>query len=239
VAETLTTVTNKVLYLLGDSDQDIWAATEVKQYIKEGYNLLIRTAKPLWAQTYLNDVAGTALATLPADCLLVDRVTWNWQRIRQLSARQLRGVDPRFQSSSGPVRAYTLENDGLDKLRKWLVPATTATEDQDDNNTRLEYFKRAATLGDASEFDLPDRCVKFLRFYAMSKCLGRKGKGQDPKMAKHYMARFETGVQRMVRRTSRLNAQRIGRFGGPAQPRSPITPPRLPWQFGKKVRFYR
>lgn len=238
MSDTLSSVSDDVLYQLGDISEAVWTAAEVKVYIKEAYNLLIRLTLPLWTYAYLNDTVNVALADLPTDCLKVDRVTWNWKRIPPLSARELRSIDTRYMLNTGPVRAYSLGQDGIGKLRKWLVPAATATAGQDIDNTRIEYYARGSALSaDASTFELPARCIKYIMFYALAQAYGRKGKGQSPTLSEHFMGRFAVGVERLLNRKRLANSQRVGRFGGATPTRSTLPSPVLPWNFGKVVRY--
>jgi hypothetical protein len=234
-------VVTDVLYRLGDVDEAVWTAPEVKVYIREGYNLFVRQTLPLWDYAYLDDVAGVPVYDLPTDCLQVDRVTWNWRRINALLPADARYLDCLYETNRGQVLGYILLHEGIEKLRKWLVPSTTAVPNQDNANTRVEYFQRGSTLAvDLDEFDIPFRCVKYIRFYALGQALGRKGKGQDAALSKHYLARFAVGVGRMLRRKQLSNSARVGRFGGVPTPHSfIIASPRLPWNFGRIVRYRR
>ncbi len=240
MADTLLTLTTKILYLLGDAGETIWTATEIKRYVNEGYVLLLGAAKPLWKTAYSNDVADTATYTLPADLVQVDRVTWNWGRIPPLTVRELQQIDNLYRTNQGPVRAYCLEGDGTTTIRKWLVPALTATEDQDDNNTRIEYYARGAALSDgAPNFEIPDSMILIVRHYAMWKAYERRGQGQVAKLAELYKTRFDEGVVRIKRRVSRPQLVHVGHVGSSKSRPSSIAAPRLPWQFGRTVRYYR
>ena len=241
MAKTLGTVRTAVLYRLGDASQVVWTEAEITRYLNDGQRLLVSLTRILWTYTYLNDVIDTALATLPADFIEADRVTWNWAKIPMLTAAELRRIDVLYKTNKGPVRAYTLEEDGTGKLRKWLVPSVTATAGQDVNNTRLEYFRLPTTMSAAGDaFSVSDRCVKYLESYAMYRAFERKGMGQNPKAAQHYRARFEEGVQRLLARRRRVQTACVPLVVGGSPPvRSHLATPRLPWNFGKVVRWYR
>jgi len=101
---------------------------------------------------------------------------------------------------------------------------------RDGKNVRVEVFRRGTDPGSA-QFEMPDHYVRYVVFYAMSKALKREGPGQNLKMAGHYMARFESGVARIIRRMSRTTAARVGHFGltKPRPFRKPIV--QLPWPY--------
>lgn len=241
MASTLLTLRNAVITKLGDASGEVWSATEVDRYVNEGQELLVVLSKILWTHTYLNDAQSTALATLPTDFIEADRVTWNWARIPMLTLAELRKLDSLYKTNEGPVRAYTTEEEDPTKLRKWLVPAATATADQDVNNTRLEYFKRPARMTGVNDpISVPERCAKHIVRYAMYRCLERKGPGQSPKMAAHYKGLFFDGVNRLIARRNRIqSACAAGVVGGVSAGRSHLSTPRLPWNFGHVVRWYR
>lgn len=237
MAERLIDIREDVLYRLGDDDGLIWSTAEVNGYIQAGLNDLVIRTKPLWDWYYCNDVASTATYELPSDLLVVDRVTWNNARIPPLTARELRAGNSQYRTQEGEVLAYSVEEDGIKYLRKYLVPSATATADQDVNNTRVEYFQRAATLADdLDELDLPRYATKYVRYYALWQCLERKGKGQDLKLAIHYRNRYLMGVKRMLSRREAVMAARIGRLGGPSMISRRLPAPRLPWNYGRIVR---
>jgi len=234
-----------ILYRLGDSKSENWSAAEINSYIQEGYNHLVRAVNLLWDITYLNDSADIAEYALPTDLLMVDRVTWNWKRIEPLSHRQLRGSDGQYRSTSGSPEGYTLDEDGLETIRLWPVPSVSISPDptdeefdEDPNNTRVEYFKRATALSaDTDSFKLTDAHVRYLRFFALWKALERQGDGQDLKLAEHYKARYFLGVQRIGRRQEDVKRARVGRMGGEAPRGGTIPRPRLPAHYGATVRY--
>lgn len=286
MADTLASVRTDVLYRLGDSTNTIWSNVEVDDYTRDGYDLLVSLSRSLWDWTFLNDQAGVPTYDLPAECLIVDRATWNDRRMAPLTARELRAIDPRYRVKQGQVSNYSVEEDGVGKIRLWPVPsastggavtgtwgiprslASVSSEAATGSwggprwrppaeslpalptwgvnrrysssglNTKVEYYRRGTSLtADASTFELPSWVVKYVRFYDLWQCLLRKGEGQDLTLAKHYEERFNIGVQRLLKRKRAVVSSRVGRMGGPGKSRSVLATPRLPWNFGRPVRW--
>lgn len=105
------------------------------------------------------------------------------------------------------------------------------------NDLRIEYRRRGETLAtDVIEFEIPDRYVKYVRWFALSQALGREGDGQDMELADHYQSRFELGVQRCVRRRSMAQSQRKVVMGGAARRSGRMPRARLPYNYGAVVR---
>lgn len=79
-------------------------------------------------------------------------------------------------------------------------------------NTRVEFFRLGMPLS-SHQWEIPDAFVKYPEFFAQSKALGRDGPGQDPKLAQHFMERFELGVTRAMARVAKLQSQEAATFG--------------------------
>lgn len=103
------------------------------------------------------------------------------------------------------------------------------------NNMRMEYRRRGAELSEEQDFEIPERYQKYVRHYAEARALEREGPGQDLELASHYQARYEAGVQRMLKRKQAMQFQRKSVLGGGA-PRVTNPRVRLPWQYGEVVR---
>lgn len=108
---------------------------------------------------------------------------------------------------------------------------------QDYKNTRIEFSRRGrAVEEDSDEFELPDRYVMYLRFYALWKALERDGKGQDLDYAAHWQGRYMAGIARIIRRIKAFARNR--RSAMIDEPLNTLSRPpmaRLPWQFGRVV----
>lgn len=108
----------------------------------------------------------------------------------------------------------------------------------DGKNVRVEHFRQGRALdSSASVCELPDRYAVYLRDYAMALCLGRRGPGQDLKLAAHFQQRWDRAIARIQRRLQVVDAERVSVIGGDGRP-SVSRPPRpsLPWQYGSRVR---
>lgn len=106
----------------------------------------------------------------------------------------------------------------------------------DDSNTRVEYFRLGKDL-DEYLFELPDRFVKYVEFYAQAKALERDGPGQDLALSNHFMGRFGDGVSRMASRMAEMKRSRVGAIGGGNRVPTRLATARLPWRYGRKVAY--
>lgn len=109
---------------------------------------------------------------------------------------------------------------------------------RDGKNVRVEYFREGRPVeGNLDTFELPDRYVRYLEWYAMARLLTREGPAQDFKLAGHYNRRWDRGLARLSSRMRSQQRERISRMGGES-PRARRGPPRprLPWNYGKPVR---
>jgi hypothetical protein len=108
---------------------------------------------------------------------------------------------------------------------------------RDGTNVRVEHWRIA--YFDCFETELPERYRNYLVWFAMWKALTRQSPGQDMKLAGWYQQRWLKGLARIKNRIGRQQNERTGRLGGadPA-PNTATRPPRprLPWQYGKRVR---
>jgi hypothetical protein len=94
----------------------------------------------------------------------------------------------------------------------------------DEQSARVEYFRLGRQLSEYEPFEVPDRFVKVIEFWALAKCLEREGPGQDVALSKHYRARFDSGVERLRSRINSVHKIRVGSIGGsPASARPPYA----------------
>lgn len=231
----------QIEYQIADTANTFWSDLDLNAYIQEGYSLFIAQTQLFWDSAYLNDDADVAVVSLPADFWKVDRVTWDYQEISELTPRQLRAHDSQYKTlTSREILGYLVEQEAKNQLRKYPVPAQDCpTDDADPLNTRLDYYQRAPTLAnDASTFACPDWCLKHIRNWVMYRVYNQKGEGQDLKLAQHFRERFDRGVLRTFRRLNRTDSERTGVLGGSATTARSIPTPKLPWQFGRIVRRF-
>jgi len=114
-------------------------------------------------------------------------------------------------------------------------------------NTKVEYWRKFKTANKMSEVvdgvaqriagELPRRYFLYIADYCQWKALVRKGPGQDFKLAQLYKDRWERSIQRIINRINRKQKERLSRMGGSnPSPRGSPPRPRLPWQYGSKIR---
>jgi hypothetical protein len=108
----------------------------------------------------------------------------------------------------------------------------------DGKNVRVEYWRTGEPLvNDSDVCELPDRYALYLRDYAQARCLARSGPGQDRKLAAHYDQRWARGLARVHRRMTLIDVARVGVLGGNVHEAGlPPPRPRLPWNYGQRVR---
>lgn len=105
----------------------------------------------------------------------------------------------------------------------------------DEKNVKLEHW-RQPYVESMRESELPEQYFRYITDYAQWRALTRNGPGQDYKHAQLYQNRWLRNIERIVRRIERQQNERIHRMGG-AMPVAVGPPrPRLPWQYGQRVR---
>lgn len=105
----------------------------------------------------------------------------------------------------------------------------------DTDNTRVEYFRLGKSL-DEYAFEVADRFVKYVEFYAQAKALERDGPGQDMALSSHFMDRFNEGVGRMISRITDNKRPVVGKIGGTARVNVKPALARLPYRYGRQTR---
>ena len=117
----------------------------------------------------------------------------------------------------------------------WGLVRSITIESSD--SMKIEFFRRGDTLtGVSSKLEFPDVYVKYVRHYVMGRALERKGPGQDVDLANHYLLRFESGVERIRKRKSRIASMRTMQLGGAVNIRRRPPRPKLPWAYGRVAR---
>jgi hypothetical protein len=110
----------------------------------------------------------------------------------------------------------------------WGTPRSAYS---DHRNVRVEHWRQA----DISE--IPERYAVYLKDYAKYKCLVRQGAGQDFKLAAHFRIKWERALARIKKRLDWIQSHKTGRLGGTQAEAGRRPPrPRLPWQYGQRVR---
>lgn len=105
----------------------------------------------------------------------------------------------------------------------------------DDDNFRIEYYRLGKDLGEY-QFEIPQRFIKYVEYYAEAKALERDGPGQDLALSQHFMQRFEDGVGRMIRRLGEHHRARGGQVGSAGRPSARPSLARLPYPYGRQIR---
>lgn len=72
---------------------------------------------------FVSESLPAATVELRDDLNVIERATWDTQRIEALRSRHLERDDSRYELNRGRVEAFTEDKDGLRMLRKWRVPS--------------------------------------------------------------------------------------------------------------------
>ncbi len=108
----------------------------------------------------------------------------------------------------------------------------------DTNNTRVEFFRLGADLT-KSDFEIPDRFVKYVEWWALHRAYTTPGEGEDPAMASHYEMRFKMGVGRMKKRVEAQMDERAMAMGHKRHGSLDSYLQRFPSDYGYKTGFHR
>lgn len=82
----------------------------------------------------------------------------------------------------------------------------------DNDATRVELYRLGKNL-DQYPFEIPDRSVKYVEYWAMHRAYSQPGEGENKKMADHYKARFEAGVETLKQRVKTIMRERTIAMG--------------------------
>lgn len=103
----------------------------------------------------------------------------------------------------------------------------------DTKNVRVEYYRQGKDL-DGSEFEIPDRYVKYVEMFTMARAREREGPGQDTKLAAHFDSRFQVGIRRLINRKQTAIKARVNRMGGGSDVQNTWpSRPSLPYHYPK------
>lgn len=117
----------------------------------------------------------------------------------------------------------------------------------DSLNVKVEHWRKFEALCKQSELkdgeiqnfagEIPRHYFLYIGDYCQWMALKRNGPGRNYKLAQLYKDRWDRNLGRIKDRIGRQNKERVYRAGGndPA-PRGGPPRPRLPWQYGKRVR---
>lgn len=166
---------------------------------------------------------------VPADPATIYEVDGSWG-----IAREVNDVtrDKLNQTSVWGVPRRVAGHHPIGDTEGWGLPRRFYSED---NNFKIEYWREPRVEDTVSE--LPDRYFWYLADYAQWKALFRNGPGQNFKMGQLYKDRWDRGIARLKNRLGRVMKERIRRLGGESRNMREGPPrPRLPWQYGDRVR---
>jgi len=82
----------------------------------------------------------------------------------------------------------------------------------DDDNTRVEYYRLGKPLADHA-FELPDRMVKYVQWWALYRAYSTPGESENKRLAEHFKLRFQMGIDRLKKRVRNVMRERTIAMG--------------------------
>jgi hypothetical protein len=130
------------------------------------------------------------LVNVPVTVVSTEEITGTYGAIRRITSYNLE--DEPVIGSYGALRVVPRHfcGDQYGVVRR-IVP--------DDDATRVELYRLGKDL-DHHPFEIPDRAVKYVEWWAMHRAYSTPGEGENKKLADHFLARFEQGLQTMKMR---------------------------------------
>lgn len=260
-----------------------------REFVEPGARGPVNHTRPVEAE-YMTEVSSPPSTSythyLPDGFVSIDRVTHDWLMLLPESQRYLREYRTRYESESGGVFTYSMDNEGLWTIRMVGVPAgilptsdyeTSGTDGgvrritswnyddepvsgdyggirrlpdhfnsgqyggirqivDDQNSTRVEYFRLGRDL-EADGFEVPDRYVRYIEWWAMYRAFSTSGEGEDKKMAAHFKMRFDHGVRRVKKRINDVMNERSASMGQNRGGQRDSYLERFPSNYGRKRPF--
>jgi hypothetical protein len=107
---------------------------------------------------------------------------------------------------------------------------------EDTNATRVEYYRLGKPLS-GHAFEVPNRFVKYVEWWALHRAYSQPGEGEDKRLAEHYKGRFEEGVQRLINRKKDVTKERAYGMGQRREGSVDSYLERFPSNYGRKRPF--
>jgi len=108
----------------------------------------------------------------------------------------------------------------------------------DDTATRVELYRTGRSLK-SEPFEVPDRVVRYIEWWAMSEAYSSPGAGEDKVLADHYRARYQIGVVRLKKRMNDAMDARTIAMGAKRHGHRDTYLSRFPPDYGYKRPFRR
>ena len=105
----------------------------------------------------------------------------------------------------------------------------------DGRATRVEIFRRGKDLRELGHFEVPDRVVKYIEWWAMYRAFSTPGEGENKELAEHFKARFEMGKERLKKRTNDVMRERVYAMGQKRLGKLDSYLERFPTDYGYKT----
>ena len=109
----------------------------------------------------------------------------------------------------------------------------------DERATRVELFRLGHDPRSMGHFEVPDRVVKYIEWWAMYRAFSTPGEGENRELAAHFKSRFEMGKQRLSKRVNEVMRERVFAMGTKRLGKLDSYLERFPTDYGYKTPFRR
>ncbi len=106
----------------------------------------------------------------------------------------------------------------------------------DDLSTRVEVFRLGKELT-SHPFEIPDRAVRYVEWWAMYRAFSEPGHGENSELAAHFKQRFEYGLEVMKKRVNSMMRERTIALGSKRTGRRDSYLEMFPADYGYKRPF--
>lgn len=176
---------------VSDPNHLLWSVETIYMAARKAVKRLVADTRILWTEEYFDDVAGTALETLPSYFLFLTAATWDYTNLPIIRSVDLIRSEPDWDSKQGDVQAAVFDGDGSQYIRRVYIPSVNAAD-----KFGLEFYRTVASpAAIEDEVGLLDWTLKYVVYYACWLLLNMEGEGQDVVTALHYKKRYEMGVE--------------------------------------------
>lgn len=107
----------------------------------------------------------------------------------------------------------------------------------DSQNTRVEFYRMGKSgNGEQNTFEVPDRAVTYIEWYAIARAYSIPGNGENKTLSDHFKQRFDTGVGRLKSRVASENQEHVLQMGFTRGGRRNPYLSRFPSEYGTVIR---
>jgi hypothetical protein len=149
-----------------------------------------------------------------------------WQNLRLVNVPTFMTQQEAFTGKYGPIRqvtSYSMDQEpvvGSYGVIRSVPQHFICTSQygavrkfvEDITNTRVEMFRLGKPLHEG-QFEIPDRMVKYVQWWALHRAYSMPGESENPKLAEHFKQRFLAALERVKNRINSVNRDRALAMG--------------------------